>query len=119
MPWVLPTASGGNVGVENTPIASTVAPLGIAGSWTSAAFSVMGFDKIAVTMKADRVGTITIHQGPDGLVWNAKSVETFDPAENPTEGFLVDVIAPYAYAVFANTSGLVMAVTNIEVRRKY
>ena len=121
MPFRLETGggAGGNIGIESAPIVFTAAPLALGGTWTSAPFATIGFDKIVITMRADQNGTIVVYQGPDGITWNAMSEDDFEPLVNPTEGFIVDVIAPHAYVEFQNTSGIDMTVTDIQARRKY
>ncbi len=84
----------------SAPVDSTVAPLGIAATYTGAAFSCVENGRIVGSCFADQAGTLYIDQRLDGVNWDTRSTIAY--VANDPMGFSVEVVAPEARVVFLN-----------------
>ena len=74
-------------------------------NYTSAAFTIAGFDQIRLSVFADQVGAtdgIEIQQSPDGTNYDKKSLFTYDTASDVEQGFFADVMGVTGKIKFTN-----------------
>jgi hypothetical protein len=79
---------------------STSTPLGIAATYTGAAFSVEAYGKIIGVCFADQNGTLYVDQMSDGTNWDSR--ETMAYVAGDAMGFVVEVMGNKARIVFTN-----------------